>query len=273
MKQKLLLTGSRGSLGRSLRSSRAFEDLNRDFEIVCWDTSLHGSLTDATVLTKSIDNIQPEIVVHLAWMATSTPDYDLNAGNLMWGTSTELLAQIVADSGAWFIGTGSIIEEYSSISTPYKESKVQTRNRVLNYNSSSSWLRPSWILNPDEGRPRLIGDYLRARQKGEQFNLKNPLKQHDFMSIADFSGALRTVLNFRLAGVQDIGMGMPHTVLDALESVDRHARDHLIFEPFAGNTIAEPAEYLADNRRLLTAGWKPLESLHLFSGAREFRSQ
>ena len=223
---------------------------------------MHGSLTNLNLVANSMKSISPDVVIHFAWLSTSTAHYELELENLNWAQATKSLAFITADLGGWFIGTGSIIEEYSNINTPYRESKIIARTGILDTISSATWLRPAWLLNPAEGRPRLIGDYLRSRTKNEPFTLSNPSTQHDFMHIADFPSALSLVLSAELTGVQDIGTGIAHTVLDALESIDHHARQHLIMGK--AQNASDPAEYVSNIHRLTNYGWKPTQSIQIF---------
>jgi len=262
MKLKLLFTGSQGALGRSIFSSSEFVYLNNMFHIVRWDTKKHGSLTDSDLVAGSMKSIDPDVVVHLAWLSTNTAHYEFEPANRDWAEATRSLASVTADLGGWFIGMGSIIEEYPNVASPYRESKIMARTGILETTPSATWLRPAWLLNPHVGRPRLIGDYLRSRRKNEPFTLSNPLTRHDFMHIADFPSALTLVLTAKLTGVQDVGMGIAHTVLDALESVDPHAKEHLIMEKDENESA--PAEYLSNIDRLSTLGWKPTESIRIF---------
>jgi len=207
--------------------------------------------------------LQPDVVVHLAWSSTNDVNYNMDPRNIDWAEATGTLAAITADLGSWFIGAGSVIEEYASENSTYRDSKILARRNVLSRNPYATWLRPTWLLNPLWFRPSVVGEYLRNRQKNETFTLINPITQHDFMHIDDFPSALKLIINERITGVQDIGMGVSHTVLDALESIDPWARDHLIFETDQRELL--PAEYLADHSRLLRAGWRPQASTQIFS--------
>jgi len=207
-------------------------------------------------------NIRPNIVLHLAWLSTNGKNYELEPANLDWAVATSSLASIAEDLGAWFIGTGSIIEECSEIASPYRESKILARDKILSTFPTATWLRPAWLLNPVEGRPRLIGEYFRSRRNHESFRVNSPATQHDFMHIADLPSALALILASRLTGVQDIGLGIPHTVLEVLESIDPSAHENIFLDD--DPTASRPPEYLSNIERLTNLGWKPNETTRLF---------
>jgi nucleoside-diphosphate-sugar epimerase len=224
---RILVTGSTGFLGRRLtpRLQQGVED--RYSGVLCWSRALHGDLLSRDNRARVLDSLGPDIVVHLAWLKTGTADYEHAQQNFMWAQSTVAFSQEVIQRESRFIGIGSMAENDPSISTNYALAKrsaaagvlaLQTRRRL------SAWLRPSWIFDFAEPRPRVLRLYAEAQAQGLPFIPDNPQSLRNFIHVEDVARAVQQAIDYGWTGQWDVTARRVLSVGELLNCYDEWRR-------------------------------------------------
>jgi hypothetical protein len=97
-----LITGAAGLIGRHVLEQ--WRDL--PYDPVPVQRGADDLLVGGAV-QRVLDRVRPEVVVHLAWTASGTPDYRTSAENDRWRAATLPAAKACLDRGLAFCGTGT----------------------------------------------------------------------------------------------------------------------------------------------------------------------
>jgi nucleoside-diphosphate-sugar epimerase len=249
-----LITGGTGLLGQHVLQS-----WTSDLEPLVANRRQHDLLIPGTA-TALIRKIRPAVVLHLAWVASGTPDYRTSAVNSEWVDASLELREACASAGVRFIATGTGLDNAPGVDD-YSVAKRRLREAVAGDVDAAriSWLRPFYVVDPDRGRPELVGHALHARAAGEPVPLRTPDAAHDFVHAADVGRAVAVVVARGLAGPIDIGSGRLRTVHELVEALGVPWR--------AGELPAHQAPHVhiaADNSMLQAAAWVPTRTEELF---------
>jgi nucleoside-diphosphate-sugar epimerase len=207
-----------------------------------------------------LDGAAPAVVLHLAWVASSTPGYRLDDRNERWAEATWLLVQECLRRGIWFIGTGSVVETAAS-RDPYTVAKSELRRRLdpLIDEGALTWLVPHYVYSIAEASPELVRLALSARDSGLPLVLGAPWRRHDFVDIDDVAQAVLAVLRNGLRGVVEIGAGTTRRALDLAAAIGADV---------AGARPSDPDEMStppADTTPLRAVGWSPCQTTAMFA--------
>jgi UDP-glucose 4-epimerase len=161
-----------------------------------------------------LDGVRPEVVLHLAWVASGTPGYRNHPDNPDWARATVELARACRARGIWFIGTGTVAELEEHPADAYTRAKARTFHSLGPdiEGGSLTWLRPHYVFDPDLGRPEVMGEIRRAIVEDRTPDLRSPESAHDFVHVRDVAAAVRAVLASELRGLVPIGSGRNHSV-------------------------------------------------------------
>lgn len=220
---RVLITGASGFVGRHLLPMLQ-RGLNQEYsELTCWSRAVHGDVLSAGDRSKVLKVLDPDAVIHLAWLKTGTHSYDRDPSNHLWAHETADFAKEVVARGSRFLGVGSAIENDLRIDSPYAIAKRYAGERVLAAGGSKSlcaWLRPSWIFDFLETRPRVLREAARSASVGTPFTPRNPQAQWDFIHVDDVASAIRWALDNHSHGRTDICSGQLTSVAALLRAYD-----------------------------------------------------
>jgi nucleoside-diphosphate-sugar epimerase len=219
-----------------------------------------------------VRRVRPTVVLHLAWTASGTPGYRDDERNAAWVAASLELARSCAETGAWFIGTGTAVDSAHDPPDAYSAAKVQLRRLLATAIDARdcSWLRPYYVVDPDQRRPALVADALRARESGDVLVLRTPDSRHDFVHAADVADAAQTVVRHHLGGEVPVGSGVARPVTDLVRALGAAWEPApmlaQIAQPSPTSTPAQHHE-AADVRMLRDHGWTPSRTKEMFQSA------
>lgn len=263
--KRLLITGSTGLLGRYFIDALQSDPDRFAWEIVRWDRRAHGDLTSSSSLDQ-VKKLRPDVVLHFAWLNTTAPKYDLDEKNQEWARSTTQLANTCAELGIWFIGLGTCLElQESTVDTNYVSAKKSVFNALNEplIQEKCTWIRPHWIVDIGQKRPRVVAAALDARNRGIPFTPDNPTARLDFIDARDVAAACLAILNSDVRGVVEVGSGQ----VRPLESLLQRVRG---LELSQGSLATEDSNFQevvnpANTDKLFALGWRPEFTTRLFA--------
>lgn len=258
---RVLVTGASGFLGRRVIRLLNSEATNGEPVVLAWSRVTHGDLLDAETRWQALDRQRPDVVLHLAWLATGTPDYRDSVDNARWAEATVQFGLEAQDRGIGFVGMGSIIEDDHSQRSAYVTSKRAVALAIGSLPESSSqvaWLRPSWIFDFPERRPRVLRAYASALASGREFQPATPETLLDFVHVDDVASAVQIALDQRVCGQWSINTGYQVSVRDLINSYADWRDGIVSSSPAIGQD-----DYVSRAPNLSQFGWEPRESYRL----------
>lgn len=247
MAASILITGGSGLIG-----SYTVDELLRVgaapliLESAVDDSDLLGSGAADRVL----DGVCPEVVLHLAWVASGTPGYRNHPDNPEWVRATVELARACDARGIWFIGTGTVAELEENPADAYTRAKARTFHTLRSgiEGGALTWLRPHYVFDPDLGRPEVMAEIRRAIAENRTPDLRSPESTHDFVHVRDVAAAVSAVVASQLRGLVPIGSGRNHSVAQLAAAAGA-----------SGVQAQRPPiavdRFTADTSRLAAVGW------------------
>ena len=198
----VLITGAGGLIGRSVH-----EALPVGLEVRA-ARSADVDLLEPGAFADLIQATRPGAVIHLAWVASSTPGYRTSPDNSRWRAATREAVSAAADAGIPFIATGSAVDALPGADA-YTVAKAGLRTDLTDLIGTGrlTWLRPYYVFDPAAPSPAVLRAALDAQQRGEKVRLREPYARHDFVHVRDVALAVVAVLENRLTGVVDVGLG------------------------------------------------------------------
>lgn len=259
----VLVTGSTGLIGQRILQSQGPSPLHAP-RLVPWIRALDGDVLCLSDVRTSLDRRRPAALLHTAWLRTGTKAYEFDPKNHVWAEGTYQLAAECCRRGIWFIGVGTGLEYAGSRTDAYTQSKIRLRESLERFGPSLdlTWLRVFWVLAPQAGRPRVLGQFLEAKQLGAEFRLREADRRLDFIHLDDVASAMQCVLRNQLKGDLDVGSGSLRSVQQLLHPGEksRVARDTSL------RRIAhDPESRAADISQLMARGWVPDRTADYFS--------
>lgn len=258
---RLLVTGASGFLGRHVMRRLRRDSNHGDSRVVAWSRETHGDLLDAEARRKALNEQRPGVILHLAWLATGTPDYRENPANAKWAEATAQFAVEARNRGIGFVGIGSMIEDDPLEHSAYAISKRAAGAAMGDLRASASqvtWLRPSWVFDFTELRPRVLKANAAARASGRSFRPATPEARLDFIHVDDVAGAIQIALERGVHGQWNINTGHQISVRNLIHS---YAEWHDGLMPDWPSTRDGAYELGIPN--LTEFGWGPNETYRL----------
>lgn len=212
---RVLVSGSGGFIGRAVMD--AIASLEPGWTTVPWSRQEFGDLLNADARWTALNSQRPDIVLHLAWLATGTPHYEQDPSNAAWGAATAGFGREAVEVGAAFVGLGSMIEDVPTVRTPYAAAKRAAADEVLALSAQQrgrpiAWLRPSWVFDFAQQRPRLLREYVDAVSSKGSFEPREPKATRDFVHVRDVATAAVTVMRRGMSGEVDVRAGFDLTI-------------------------------------------------------------
>lgn len=204
MKKKIrvLITGSKGFVGRSLKK---YLKNKIELKVICDDRSkfdLSNFVFFKTLLEKS----KPNIIIHLA-SRTVSGSKSIKEDKLQFKNTLkpiknllECIKPLNCLQKLIFIGT---IEEYGKAKTPYKENIIAkpissygkfklksfnfVKKNLTNGNIKFIWLRPSLMFGPKDNKKRFLGSILYSAKEKKMTSINLDKQVRDYLFVEDFN--------------------------------------------------------------------------------------
>jgi nucleoside-diphosphate-sugar epimerase len=128
---------------------------------------------------------------------------------------------------------------------------AESRGRV-------AWLRFFPLYGPWEDERRLVPSMAGKLLRGECAELSNGEQRRDFLHVEDVARAVCTVAESDLEGVVNIGSGNAPSVAEIARMLaQKIGRPELLKLGVIPYCAGESMHIQADNRKLLSLGWRP----------------
>ena len=262
--KKILITGSSGFIGRYV-VNLLLDSSN--YDLVIWDRSTMGNFLDRSKRFQVLENIKPDVVIHLAWNPTKNVNYDRDSQNLVWAQSTIAFIEECVRRNIWIIYSGSASELNSSIikDSPYgiAKSEVSQYLKRLDRYDQYSLLLIQYVFSLKDGRPRLLSDFSEA-SNNKKFKLSNPNNKHDFIEVRDVASGVTSVLNNQITGTVYLGTGKVRTVSKFILAAAKALSISIQELDFENSGLTNYLESPVQPNKLFACKWYPLETEKFF---------
>lgn len=249
----ILITGSSGFVGSHTLA------VWPEGDVLIPVTRADADLRDASAFVELLERRRPDVVVHLAWVASSTHSYRDDPANADLARAALAAARWCLRHDVRFLATGSVLDDGPGTDA-YSAAKRDLRQRLALEleTEAATWLRPYYVFDPVEGHPAVLRAALDARGDDRSVDLARPMARHDFIHVDDVARAVVTSVHHDLRGVVEIGSGHLHTVSELVEGSGARWR------PSSGAVANVHSEMAADVKLLLQTGWKPYDTERYF---------
>jgi nucleoside-diphosphate-sugar epimerase len=234
-------------------------------------------LADSSGVERLIEELRPEVVVHLAWYAHPR-DYLTSSENLGSLRDTVRLGELAFRSGCRkFVGAGTCLEyaESSEIRREgasdepvslYASCKLAAwmvlRALGAAARAEVAWGRVFHLHGPRESPERLLPWVAREVALGRAVELTDGTQVRDHLHVADVAAGFAALVQPGAAGVYNISSGAVVTLREVVATVGRLAGDPALLR--FGARPHRPGETMflvGDSSRLRALGWQPRHSL------------
>ena len=247
---RVLISGASGLIGR--RVIEAYRSRDGDDQVVPLGRA-DGDLLEHGAWRRVLDDQRPDVLIHLAWSASASPNYRDHDDNARWVDSTIEAAALAADRGIHFVATGTSVDE-SPADDAYSRSKAAVRDALAERISAGdlAWLRPFYVFDEEGPSPAVLRAALEAKATRTSVALASPDARHDFVHARDVGTAIRAVVDGGFTGAVDIGSGAVASVSELVESYGCEWVTRGVPSASAASDAA------ADVVALRAAGWAPV---------------
>ncbi len=240
----VLISGGRGRLGRAVLRNWAV----KEYQAISPQRD-ECDFRDGSSVERVLQIVRPRVLLHLAWTASSTPDYRMHVDNEAWVGATLNVVKSCMSHGTHPVIVGSAVDDSSNDEDAYVRAKAILRselNAVIE-SGAVTWARPFYVLDFDDPWPRVLRSLIAARDSGQIARLTYPDRGQDFIHIEDVAAGLGLVAAAQPGGVVDIGSGTLHTPRDIANRLGTTCQSGVVPQPCAGA--------IADIGPLTALGW------------------
>lgn len=235
-------------------------------------------LFDSESLKLALIDTKPNIVISTAW-DTEHGKFWTSESNSLYRDSTLKFAELSFENGAEsFLGLGTMSEygtnpgicnaENSPLisSDIYSASKIQTGSELRligeRFGRKTNWLRVFQAFGPNEKAQRFIPGLISTLRLKENFAIRTPNYEMDWIHTSDIATATLFVLENKLDHFVDVGTGIGTTVKDLSELVCAELELDIGLLDYSDQTPGHERKVIVDQNALLfSSGWSPAESL------------
>jgi nucleoside-diphosphate-sugar epimerase len=287
---RIFLTGATGFIGSHVARLlvrhghevhalvREDSDPTRIADVVSQLRRVDGDLTAWDPLGARLQQIRPEVCLHLGWYV-EPGKYLGSRTNLDMVAATLRLATLLADVGCRrFVGLGTCFEYdtargYLAEDSPlgpvhlYSACKAGLALMLEQLGAATgmgiAWARLFYLYGPFEDERRLVASVIRALLRGEEARTTAGAQVRDFLHVEDVASALWALAQSAGVGPVNIGSGQPVTVRELVTRIGQIVgRPELVRLGGLPYTPQDPMFVCANNDRLTSATmWQPRYTL------------
>ncbi len=280
---KVAILGANGFLGVPIVG--AFEAkgweviaLSRSKKQGLFKQEVIADLFDEATLKSALSQAKPTIVVSTAW-DTEHGKFWTNELNTRYKDATLRFAELSFEAGVeTFIGLGTM-SEYgvspgfcNATDTPlvindiYSKSKIETGLELKKigeaFGRQTHWARVFQAFGPNEKSERYVPGLITNLRKGDEFSIRTPNFEMDWIHTADIAAAIVFMIENRLDHFVDIGTGVGTTVKELSELICEELDLDSTLLDYSGQVPGHKKKAVVDKQtQLLSLGWQPTESL------------
>lgn len=232
-----------------------------------------GDLESDSDVERVVPFVQPEICFHLAWYATPGKYLDAPENDRSVRASVKLVERLMSVGCGRVIVTGTCLEygcserrlSEDSPTVPesrYAAAKLELLNTLARLKGiRTTWARLFYQYGPMEDPRRIVPTAIQALLRGEPLDVSPAEQRRDFLHVTDVASAL--VSAGGLEGIVNIGSGTAVSLAEVFRSLEgivgRSGLIRLGARPYEKDVVMSS---WADNRRLVSTGWRPAYTLH-----------
>jgi nucleoside-diphosphate-sugar epimerase len=234
---------------------------------------VESDLLDSEYIVGMVDDVRPDLCIHLAWHAEPGKYLDSPMNLDMLSASTQL-ARSLGDAGCRrFVGVGTCFE-YEMSERTLSESSATKPNSLYAASKTAFatvldqigpltgmetvWARPFYQYGPYEDERRLVSSVILSLLRGHDAPTTEGMQIRDFLHVLDVASAIVAVGDSDLEGAVNIGSGEQVTVREIVEAIGGATdRTDLIRFGKMPYRESDPMFVVADNTRLRSTGWVP----------------
>lgn len=241
--KKILITGASGFLGLPITNELASCG---EYEVYALTTGRReiilpagvivkkGNLLDRKQSKKIIEEIHPDILLHMAW-ELDEPRYFESTNNLVWLEESLYILRMFTEAGGKyfaFAGSSAEYERFCGFSESERAFDVSLYGKCKRtFNQIASELCSKTGVNyvnlrffPTLGKGMrsnvaAVAEAVVAFAKNEPFVCKSPYNIWDFINVSDASKAAYRTIVKQYAGTVNIGSGIPYVMGDVFKSI------------------------------------------------------
>lgn len=242
--EKLLITGASGLLGKSiLRKIITYNEYDvyavttntdklKSFENV---NVIQSNLADRNERQKLISDVNPDIIIHLAWNQKKS-DFRNSDTNLQWlNISIDLLELFHKNKGKYFIFAGSSSEYDGSCGTFSETDDVVPKSLYglckktfsefgMNYFKDSNFkflsTRLFTIYGPEDSHSfGAIPYIIRCIRNNEKIICKSPNTTRDYIYSDDAAEIIINLMKKNISGIINVASGKPQSMKEVFKTI------------------------------------------------------
>jgi nucleoside-diphosphate-sugar epimerase len=265
----VLLTGATGFIGR--HTLIALSEAGHEVHVaarhrgperagVTWHDA---DLLDSCAV---VGEVEPEILVHLAWYAEHGRFWT-SPENLRWVAASLELLRTFADAGGQRVVMAGTCAEYEWSRAVYREDSPLRPSTLYGaakhglhtvaaayceqMHIELAWGRLFFLYGPHEARERLVPSLARALLAGEAAPMTSGTQRRDFLHVADAGAAFAALASSSLVGAVNLASGEGVALRDLAALIaERSGGAELLRVGVLPDRDGDPASLVADVGRM-----------------------
>jgi nucleoside-diphosphate-sugar epimerase len=218
-----------------------------------WDREKMGDFLHEGDRRRTLNLVQPDIVLHLAWRTASGSDSKMTVAHYIWSHATIQFIGECLNENIWFINAGSSVENNGHYlrNSPYGEAKSQIRDFLVKEMivNSITQLEMQYVFSLDDKRPSVLKHFIES-SNFTMSQLSDPDKKLDFIAVEDVAAGISAIIKNNILGLVYLGSGKLRSIEELIYSANKilnlQNMPEKIFQ--CSDSVLQPKE-------LISLGW------------------